>query len=182
MQKPAPKKKQFPRTLAIIVGLVIVIATIGLLAWHSYSTTGKTVDKKKPVSAGQNTKGELSTPSPAVSSTRQTTNTKVNAGTSATLLTPSGDFVSAHHVSLDTSLVSVCNTTSGATCAINFTNGSQTLSLATQMTDAGGSTYWNSWTPRSLSLTPGTWSIQAVANLNGQTKSASDALQLVVSQ
>ena len=101
--------------------------------------------------------------------------------TSSTLLVPSGDFVSAHNVQLDTPIASVCNTTPGATCIISFTSGSLIRSLTAETADRGGSAYWNSWTPRSMGLTVGSWQVQATATLNGQTKTAVDANMLVVS-
>jgi len=99
-----------------------------------------------------------------------------------TLLVPTGDFVSAHHISQSSALTSVCNTTPGATCTIVFTKDGDSKSLTAQTTDSNGSTYWNNWTPQGKGLAPGTWQIQAIATLNGQSKTASDAMNLVVSQ
>src|SRR5690606_17218727 len=103
---------------------------------------------------------------------------------SANLITPFGNFVSNHRPNLSGSpapntLSSVCNTTPGASCTISFTKDGTTKSLPAQTADANGATYWN-WKLQDIGLTTGTWKVQANASLNGQTKSASDALDLVV--
>jgi hypothetical protein len=102
-------------------------------------------------------------------------------GANTSLVVPSGDFVSAHHVSLSTTIASVCNTTPAASCSITFTNGSLTKSLPATTVDSNGAAYWDNWTPEGIGLTAGTWQIQAVATLGDQSKNASDASSLVVS-
>jgi len=114
-------------------------------------------------------------------------NTGTDGNSTATLVAPTGDFVSNHHPNLSGSpapdtLNSVCTTTPGATCAISFTKDGVTKSLPTETTDRGGSAYWNGWSLQSIGLTIGSWQVQASASLNGKTLGASDALQLVVSQ
>lgn len=106
------------------------------------------------------------------------------ASSTATLFTPSGQFISNHHPNLSGSpapntIASVCNTTPGAGCKIIFTMGGNTKSLPSHDADANGTAYW-SWKLQDIGLTAGTWKVQAVASLNGQTKSASDAMDLVV--
>jgi len=102
------------------------------------------------------------------------------------LLTPAGDFVSNHHPSLSNTstapnvLTSVCNTSPGATCVITFTKGTVTKSLAVEITDRGGSAYWNNWSLQSIGLTAGNWKVIATATLKGQSKSATDEMALVV--
>lgn len=101
------------------------------------------------------------------------------------LLAPNGPFVSNHKPNLSGQPLpntenSACSTTSGATCQIIFTKGDITKKLPAQMTDAGGSTYWNGWTLQSVGLTEGSWKITAVAKLGSQTKTASDAMTLDV--
>lgn len=133
-------------------------------------------------------KGEPQTkasPSPnSNTSSSQPGDTKSETGgsTNFSLLNPSGDFVSAHHVSLSTPITSVCNTTPGAQCQINFaTNNGMRESLSLETTDRGGSAYWNSWTPASIGMTTGTWQITATSTLDGQVKSTTDSMSLVVS-
>jgi hypothetical protein len=104
-----------------------------------------------------------------------------NNGASATLLAPSGTFVSAHHqVPMDAALTSVCNTTPGATCEIIFSSGSSERSLEIRTADSNGAVFWDRWTPRASNLTPGVWNVKAKAMLNGQTKSTTDALTLEI--
>ena len=58
---------------------------------------------------------------------------------------------------------------------------SMVKSLPAQTTDAGGATYWN-WKLQDYGLTAGTWKITAIAKLNGQTQTATDATNLEISQ
>lgn len=182
----------------IIIGLICALAILTLLqltgVMHIFHR------KSTPATASPFTKGELSgNPSTSSNNTKQTssgktpTNTsnvqpgdqKNNTGspTTTTFLSPTGDFVSAHNVNLNSSLVSVCNTSPGASCKITFTAGDGTVrALEPETTDSGGSAYWNNWTPSSIGLSPGTWTIRAVAVLNGQTKTAQDAMDLTVTQ
>jgi len=166
-----------------------ILAVIGALVFQ----VGPFHHKKTLVVSGSsfNTKGE---PSKSGSANGQTGNQsssstgdgKIAAKPSSTLFTPSGDFVSNHHPNLSGSpapntISSVCNTTPGASCKITFTQGDLVKSLSSQTTDANGSTYW-SWKLQDVGLTQGTWKIEAVASLNGQTSTASDAMDLVVAQ
>jgi hypothetical protein len=97
-------------------------------------------------------------------------------------LVPSGSFVSNHKASLSSGQAqsSTCTTTPGATCQITFTKDGVTKVLQLQTTDRGGTAYW-SWAPQSINLTTGSWKIEAIARLNGQVRTASDALNLEVS-
>lgn len=103
--------------------------------------------------------------------------------TSAVLATPFGTFVSNHKPGQNGSPSteqSTCNTTPGATCDIQFTNGSGvTKSLGAEVADGNGTTYW-SWDINGGTLAPGSWHITAVVKLNGQTKTASDPTLLEI--
>lgn len=84
------------------------------------------------------------------------------------------------NVDIDQELASTCLTNSGVDCYITFTNGSISKSLPKKTTDAGGSASW-AWTPKSVGLTPGTWTIKATSTYNGQSKSTSaDPLKLEI--
>jgi hypothetical protein len=114
---------------------------------------------------------------------------KSNDGATSTafLLTPSGNFISNHRPNLSGSpapntITSVCNTTPGSKCQIIFTKDGVTKSLPVQVVDSGGSTYWSNWKLQNYGLTAGSWKVSAVATLGDQTKTATDALQLEVSQ
>lgn len=99
---------------------------------------------------------------------------------------PSGNFTSNYMPSLSATgakelIQSVCTTTPGATCVINFTKGDTTKSLEKRTTDKGGSVYWT-WKLKDLGLTEGSWKITATAELNGQKVSTTDTLPLEVEQ
>jgi hypothetical protein len=99
---------------------------------------------------------------------------------------PSGIFVSNHRPSLSgenlaNQINSVCTTTSGAICTIVLTKDGKSISLPKQGTDNGGSTYWT-WKLQDYGITEGTWRIKAVATLNGQTVTADDSVDMVVSK
>lgn len=182
--------------LPLVIVVIVAVVAVGAVFIHARLDSNK--NSKQYVSAGQNTKGEQSDTksSGADSSSTSSGNSVAEPGdsksstgsstdtSSTSLIDPSGDFVSAHTISLadHPSLTSVCNTSPGASCKIVFTNGSTSKSLPLQTTDRGGSTYWNSWTPSSIGLAAGNWQIQAIASINGQTKSSADALPLKVSE
>ena len=118
-----------------------------------------------------NSKNQSPSPSPA----------ETSAG--ATPVTPSGTFVSNHSITLSNpgtlAEVSVCNTTSGATCTIQFSQGTTTRTLAAQTTDGSGNTSWN-WNAGSANLTTGNWKVTAVAKLGDKTSSTEDTRGLAV--
>lgn len=143
--------------------------------------------KPAPVVSGSsfNTKGEPKSAKKGSGSDSASSKNSPNGSTTA-LIVPSGSFVSNHHPNLSGSpapntMSSVCNTTPGASCKISFTKDGSTKSLDTQTADANGAAYWN-WKLQDIGLAAGTWNIQASANLNGQTKTAADAMDLVVAQ
>lgn len=114
-------------------------------------------------------------------------NTGSNAGAQAELIAPSGNFVSSHTLPLSASAESVCITTINAVCEITFTNGSTSKSLGSGQakagrTDQNGTVTWPVWTPASLGLTPGSWTITAKASLGAQSKTTVDTVKLVVTQ
>jgi hypothetical protein len=103
--------------------------------------------------------------------------------TSSVLAAPFGTFVSNHKPGQDGSPSteqSVCNTTPGATCDIQFTNAAGvTKSLGAEVADSNGTAYW-SWNINGGTLAPGSWQITAVAKSNGQTKTTPDPTPLEV--
>lgn len=188
--------KKSPKKWLLIAGIVLVLIVIG-----AYWLYAKNSSRPPALSANSNTKGESdASPSPSntdqnANQTTPSTSTQPTAGdskqnqssaptssTSASLLKPTGAFVSNHHSRLSSGYntqQSVCTTTPGATCAITFMKDGVTKSLQAQQTDKGGSAYW-SWKLQDIGLTAGDWAVQATATLNGQTQSASDALKLEV--
>jgi hypothetical protein len=186
-------KKRFLTPL-IIAGVVLVVLFIILELFNVTDVFHGKATKTAPTTAGQSTKGEIAdeksqpedskgaTPAEKGNDTGNVADSdKKNSNTSTELLAPSGTFVSAHKsVPVNAALSSVCNTSSGANCQITFTSGTTIKSLSSQLTDKGGATYWNSWTPDSIGLTSGKWQVKAVATLNGQTKTSTDALELEI--
>jgi len=189
-QKAHQTKKKVPVLLLIVIAAVVVAGgavTVYLVNKHN---------QKPAVTASQNTKGEpAATPATAPPANSSSTSDKSTSGTSqpgdnksnsdsnsqVTLVDPTGDFVSAHHIKLDSPISSVCNTTTAASCTIKFVSNGVTKSLKLQTTDRGGSTYWD-WKAKDIGLTAGTWQISAVATLGSQTKTTADATSLEVSE
>jgi len=181
------------RMVAVTILLVLLVVMAGL------ELTGVThiFHKQTPavVSGGSfNTKGEPKTTKTgsatqngsSVSASSANGSNNKPAGPALALITPSGDFVSNHHPNLSGSpapnaLSSVCNSTPGASCQITFTMDGVVKSLPARTADSDGSVFWD-WKLQDIGLTVGSWNIQAIASLNGQTKTASDSLDLVVSQ
>ena len=101
---------------------------------------------------------------------------------SAPIIAPSGTFVSNHSPGQNgssTSEQSVCNTTPGATCNIQFTKDGVTKKLEAQVADTNGVAYWT-WDVKDAGFSAGSWKVSAVAMLNGQTKTADDVIPLEV--
>lgn len=174
---------------------VVVVGAGTIAALELTDTTHFFHDEKTtPVATGSsfNTKGEPKKQSgtdddepQGGSNSSASTNPKA-VGASANLITPFGNFVSNHRPNLSgspapNSLSSVCNTTPGASCTITFNKSGTIKSLPTKIADSNGAAYWD-WKLQDIGLMSGTWKIQANASLDGQTKSASDALDLVVGQ
>ena len=178
-----------------IIALVIIVAAIVVVILELTNVTHFFHKRPQPITASSYTKGQgTSTKVPSTNTTTHSTtpssmanqpgDQKSNDGgtTGPAPVAPSGDFVSAHTVSTSTSLTSVCNTTPGANCEISFTSSDGTVKVLTEeTTDRGGAAYWNNWTPSSIGITAGSWTIKAIATLNGQTAASTDARPLVVS-
>jgi hypothetical protein len=187
-------RKSKKRSVFLVFAAIIFIALI-LVAYNKFEPNNSVAPVTHLSTSGQTTKGEnpLATTTPPTSvtqnssptTTQQSTSKVNNSGSATSLITPSGDFVSDHHPNLsgtpDPNLEeSVCNTTPSATCQISFTMNGTTKSLEAGSADSGGAVYW-SWHLQDLSLTAGSWTVTATATLNGQSSTATDPQQLVVS-
>ncbi|HSX36462.1 MAG TPA: hypothetical protein VLH84_06035 [Patescibacteria group bacterium] len=183
-----PKKLVVVAVLVSLAGIVAILELTNTTHWFHHKSAKFTPSP----TANANTKGAGAVSQPGDgSSSSSNSSSQTTTGTSkdqqsgvdpnTPLQAPTGVFVSSHHVDPGSSMQSVCNTTSGAKCSISFTKDGVTKSLAAQTTDAGGSTYWP-WQPKDIGLTPGSWTITATATLGSQTKTASDASPLEVSQ
>ena len=190
-------KRKHARSYIYLLLMILILAIgipfyIHLIDKHVASIIPSTNSAPKKVSLS--TKKSVSndaTNNPSHSNNSQTgISGKSNINTSSTspseLTRPFGVFVSNHSPSLSGSSIyqneqSVCNTTPGAHCYIEFTKGTIIKQLASQTTNAQGATYWT-WNVNEAGLTQGTWQIIAVASLNGQTSSAQDSNNLKVQQ
>jgi hypothetical protein len=133
----------------------------------SISNPGKNSSSASSSPAGSSSQS----PAPSTKSSNPT------ASSSSALVAPYGDFVNTHSVNGSVPMYSVCNTSPGANCYIEFTKNGTTTKLSSQTTDSNGTTYWY-W--NSSSLNAGSWTVTAVATSNGQTKATTDARPLVV--
>lgn len=190
------KNKNSRAKKRVIVAIVVVAVVAGIFVVLELTGITHVFKKEKPYippqTIGQENKGEggdLAAPSTSSSagvtsnnvSTQQAPTKRESTPTTITnLLTPSGTFISNHTATMATTENSVCVTSPGATCTIVFTRGAVAKTLPAQTTDNEGAAYWNGWKIGSY-LSSGTWTVQAKATYNGQTKTANDALKLTVS-
>ncbi len=173
----------------VLIGVVLAILeltnTTHLL--HKPKTTSSTIPAASSNSSGSsNTEnnGQSTPPSSSNSTPAPSTETPKSPGTPSSLLDPNGTLVSNHRPNLSGSPTnrqeqSACNTTPGATCSIIFTKDGITKTLEAKQADSNGAVIWN-WDVKTAGFTVGSWKITAVATLKGQTKSASDALNLEI--
>jgi hypothetical protein len=109
-----------------------------------------------------------------------------NGQSQASLVPPSGSFVSNHKPNLGNSPApnteeSTCNVPQGATCNITFNLNGTSLSLGKQTAGASGVVAWQ-WSLQGLGLTVGDWKVAALATLGSQTATTSDPLTLEVAE
>ena len=138
-------------------------------------TSKNSSDKKPPSTANKNSSSDATNPDKIASSGG-------GSGSSLPLVQPYGSLVSNHfpgqHGS-DTKEQSVCNSTPGASCYIQFSNTAtgKVTKLPSQTISNDGSTLWL-WD--AATLTSGKWQIKAFASLNGQTQSVTDSMVLEI--
>ena len=97
---------------------------------------------------------------------------------SGELVAPSGTLVSNHRPGQNGSnmiVASQCITTPGAKCYIKITKGSSAITLPSKTVDGSGSVYWER-DVKDAGLTQGSWTVTAVATLNGQTQTTTDQI------
>lgn len=193
MKKIKNNKKSAKSKILILSILFLGLAAGTVAALELTNTTYFFHEKSLIVSTGENgvnnqqTKGEPTPDNTDISdNSGQKDPSPGGNGEVKNLLAPEGNFVSNHYPNLSGSpapnkMQSSCTTTPGATCQITFTSTADgtVRSLPAQTTDPSGTAMWN-WNLQDISLTQGTWKVQAVATLDGQTKTADDALNLEV--
>jgi len=154
------KKSVFIILITILV--VFILSGFFISSENNSKSINKSSNSSNMAQSKQNSPGSTST-----------------NNTSAAPITPSGTFVSSHQANSDSQELSTCNTSSGATCSITFTNSSEKKSLSAKQTDSNGAVYW-SWTPSSLGLNTGSWQVSASATMNGRSVSTKDPKTLEV--
>jgi len=180
------KKYLSVKWLRLVIPLLLV-AVVSYMFWGRPNRAPKTVIPSTSPATNQPATGP-SHPSSADSSSpvnqgssQKSSASAVAAGGQLTL-GQAQQFVSNHSPGQNgsgTSEQSTCNTTPGATCYIEFINGSSTKQLDPKIAGSDGSVIWD-WDIHSANLTSGSWTIKAVAQLNGQTKSVEDPIRLVI--
>lgn len=190
----ASKKKQGInwKWFSMIAVLVLLVLTAALVFWQKQdSKDSSTTVTPKPTTDKGSTPVSNSSSSTAPSTEKPPTGTGSTNGTdtpappanNAPLIKPYGSFVSNHQPGQHGSPLeeaSVCNTSPGASCTITFTKGGVTKSLTAKTADSSGAVYWQSWTPQSVGLTAGNWTVTAVATAGQQTQSTQDPTPLEV--
>jgi cytoskeletal protein RodZ len=179
--------------------LLVMIAAIGIAGYYGYKSwskpkTANPVVASRPITIKGTGQNGQSTKTPSgVSSSFSASTTGTTPTTTAPTPTisgkpsaPSGIFVSDYTPNLNGSPhpnqeSSDCVTTPGATCYIEFTQGSTAIELPTELTDSTGTAYWNSWTLQGIGLLSGKWTVTAVAASTNQTVSTQSQDKLEVS-
>ena len=180
------------KILVISVIVVLAISIWAVIHFNVFTNTkvtqqtgsSKQAPKQSSTQPNQSTQTQSTTTSPSTSTyTTTSTSAKSNGNTqnSTTLLTPYGQFVSNQNPSISDpnqqTEVSICETTPGASCYIEFlnNNGASAPSLKEQTTDSNGVTSWT-WTLNQEGLTIGTWQVKAVTVLGNQTQTATETM------
>lgn len=187
--KPQKKKINWKLPVAILLGIVLVVAVLELtntthllhkrkaVSGNIPSTSQSKENEKEKQSSSEN--DDSSNGSGATDSTSEKTTGAPSSGSD--LLAPYGNFVSNHVPSLknSSSMESVCITTPGASCTIIFTKDGVTKTLESKKANSNGAIIW-SWDIDDAGFVEGSWKITATATLDGQTKSTSDIQNLEV--
>lgn len=179
-----PIQKRF---IIIVIIVMIIGAFVGvrkLTTSNNPSKNGQnnTISNQESAKTGQdNNTGSLK----ADNETKSTDNKKYSEATSDDeLVSPHGNFVSSHKVSLsamkDAKLESICNTTPGASCIIEFKKDGVTRALSTRTANNNGNVTWN-WSPQEINIGQGSWKIVVTAQFAGRSTTVTDLQNLEVS-
>lgn len=189
------KHKNSKKKPLIILGCILAILIVGVAGYffliHQNKsinpTTTKTQNGQKAIS-DPNVPGRTTKPGDN-SGNSQPINKEGGSGASDLSsdiqpVSPTGQFASNHRPNLSgqptpNAMSSVCTTTPGAHCKLQFQMGGITKELPAQPTDASGSVQWN-WTLQDIGLTQGTWTITAVATNGSKSATAVDPIKLEV--
>jgi len=187
---PALFKRPLFLSLCLVATLFVVVAILELTNvthfFHHTNATTANPENKGVVADLQHHRNAVTSDNTNTASEAKGDAPVGESSGQAQLIAPSGVFVSNHSPNLSGSpapnqISSVCNTTAGANCTIVFTKSGATRSLPVKKTDSGGAAYWT-WKLQDIGLTVGTWHVQAVATLGGQTQKTADLRDLVVAE
>ena len=182
---PVKKTHPFKKKALWVIVVVILLAGGALFAYFHHRKTVTVIPTTSKHTTNVKVTGVPNQPAAAQATSPAASSAKVNppaAPSGNGPAAPTGPFVSNHSPGQNGSPLSeasVCNTSPGASCYIEFINGNSTKKLPAQTTDNTGAAYW-SWNINDAGLSSGTWKITAIATLNGQTSSASDSANLEV--
>ena len=199
---PATNKKLLKATLIALFFFVLLY--IGYRLYYQKHTPISNTPKssQSPTVIGNNEKNapksaeNTASPNNAPTNTASPSNSNTPSSTSIKLVAPFGQFVSNFGpisysaTNGSNQEESECQTTIGATCYVSFSNGSITQTLKPLIVQAvqdspNGVASW-SWTPPQVGvnggLTPGKWTVTAVASLNGQQTTTTSSMELYINQ
>jgi hypothetical protein len=182
-------KKALMLVLLIAAGIVVLELTNTTYFFHRHKAISGIIPSRKLTSLGQrNQNKDTNVPNSSTSSSTDSTNLTSkdtnSSSTSQNFLVPYGTFVSNHHPNLSGSPApskeqSVCQTTPGASCFIQFTRNGVVKKLPSQVVNKDGAAIWD-WDVNEAGFTDGSWQILAISSLSGKSKTTADPLPLEV--
>ena len=177
MVNRSKKHPKFKRKYLLLAAIILL--TIGIVWALRRDTDPLTTDGSADTQTSQESpeqaepEAEATNGSPAkAQSSSSTANGKLELSDKTT-------FVSSHNAMLNGDVESICVTTLGATCYINFTSGQSSHSLDAKQANSDGVVAWI-WTPKSVGLSTGEWKVSAITKLNGQSETKVDAYPLII--
>lgn len=187
------KRSFFHRKRAYIIIASLVAVLLVLLILELTNTTHLlhkegAVSGPIPVSSSSSSENQTQSSPDKTNTTGQATSSNPNPEKTASppssgtdLQTPSGSLVSNHQPSLKDlpAEESLCTSTPGATCKIEFTKDGVTKTLQAMKIGSSGVVIWN-WDIKTAGFEEGSWKITAIATLNGSSKTTTDIQPLEV--
>ncbi|MEX0881679.1 MAG: hypothetical protein WDZ34_02305 [Candidatus Saccharimonadales bacterium] len=178
-----------PKILIPTIAAVVLLLFAGLELTNAVDFINKTqpgapdvtYPGSAPASSDKSSNEKVNGSDPTPPSSQETETPKSTSSSNQFLKSPDqSTYVNTHTASSNSNLQSVCVTSPGATCVIQFTKSGVTKPLKPGVADSSGSVYWT-WKPSDIDLSPGSWTITAKATLGGQTKTSQDAIKLQIS-
>lgn len=173
--------RNLPLIPTVVLMIVLVAAGVWFFYFHNHKIVSTIPSTRLPAATASSPdkySGNSSTSTQSSSSASKSLSGSASNGPAPAA--PTGYFVSNHHPSSSTSLseASICVTTPGASCYIQFSKDNILKTLQSQVA-VDGTASWN-WNIHDAGLTTGNWQVKAIATLNGQTQTTTDSLELVV--